>query len=63
MDTRKQERLDARLADDFAQTESIHHEELLVLDPEEIAALAGMGPSAYHIPAEELVQKAALLPE
>ncbi len=63
VDTRKQERLDARLADDFAQTESIHHEELLVLDPEEIAALAGMGPSAYHIPAEELVQKAALLPD
>lgn len=63
VDMQKQERLDAKLAGDFAPTASTYHEEPLALASAEIAALAGMGPSAYHIPAEELVHRAAQLPE
>ena len=61
VDRRKQERLDARLAEDFVPVFSARYDEFLALSPTEVAALAAMGPSAFHIPAEEVVRKSALL--
>jgi 23S rRNA (guanine745-N1)-methyltransferase len=63
VDTRKQERLGATLVEDFVLTGSVCRDEFLVLTPAEVAALAEMGPSAFHIPGEEIARKAALLPD
>jgi 23S rRNA (guanine745-N1)-methyltransferase len=61
VDERKQERLEARLGQDFAPAGSVCRDEFLALTPAEIEVLAGMGPSAFHVPAEEIARKAGLL--
>jgi 23S rRNA (guanine745-N1)-methyltransferase len=61
VDERKQERLEAKLAEGFVPVFSVRYAESLKLSPSEIAALAGMGPSAFHISAKEIARKSALL--
>jgi 23S rRNA (guanine745-N1)-methyltransferase len=61
VDERKQDRVEAQLAEDFIQTSSVHRDEFLMLTPAEVSAVAEMGPSAFHIPSEEIGERAALL--
>jgi 23S rRNA (guanine745-N1)-methyltransferase len=61
VDRRKPERLEAKLAGHFVLAGSVCRDEFLVLTPAEVAALVEMGPSAFHIPAEEIARKAAFL--
>jgi 23S rRNA (guanine745-N1)-methyltransferase len=61
VDERKQERLEVKLAEDFVPAGSVCRDEFLALTPAEIAVLAEMGPSAFHVPAEEISRKAGLL--
>ncbi len=59
VDTRKRERLDAGLSGGFTPIASTDFEDSLALTPADAATLVGMGPSAYHISAEELAQRTA----
>ncbi len=63
VDERKHERLEAKLAEDFVPAGSVCRDEFLVLTPAEIAVLVEMGPSAFHVQAEEIARRAALLAE
>lgn len=61
VDERKQERVEAQLAEDFIQMGCVRRDEFLMLTPAEITILAEMGPSAFHIPSEEIAERAVLL--
>ncbi len=61
VDEQKHERLEAKFADYFVLAGSVCRDEFLLLTPAEVAVLVEMGPSAFHVPAEEIARKAALL--
>jgi 23S rRNA (guanine745-N1)-methyltransferase len=63
VDTRKQDRLDAKVSGDFALVAATDYEESLMLTRTDAATLVGMGPSAYHIPNAELKRRTAELEE
>jgi 23S rRNA (guanine745-N1)-methyltransferase len=63
VDARKQDRLDAKVSGDFALAAVTDYEESLTLTRIDAVTLAGMGPSAYHIPDEELKRRTAELKE
>ncbi len=62
VDARKEERLHARLHPSFELGARDVLERELHLTREEVLLLAAMGPSAFHVPAEELRRRADALP-
>ncbi|MBO0892362.1 MAG: rRNA (guanine-N1)-methyltransferase, partial [Acidothermales bacterium] len=63
VDERKDERLAGTLGAHFTAAGSHPHEQALCLDRSDVLALASMGPSAWHVPPEELAGRVADLPE
>lgn len=62
VDGRKQQRLDAQLADRFRLVDRRDREFGLSLDPAEAEAVVAMGPSAWHATPEALRERIARLP-
>ncbi|WP_426753581.1 putative RNA methyltransferase [Myxococcus sp. Y35] len=62
VDTHKEERLHARLRPTFEPGTRESLELDMALTREEVFLLAAMGPSAFHVPAEELRRRADALP-
>jgi len=63
VDDRKPERLDAQLSAQFTQIETAEVARTMELTHAEVAALAGMGPSAWHTDADALAAAIASLAE
>lgn len=63
VDDRKPERLDAQLSAHFSLLETAEVARTMELTHSEVAALAGMGPSAWHTDAAALAAAIASLPE
>lgn len=63
VDDRKPERLDAQLSARFTVPETAGVDQVMQLSHAEVAALAGMGPSAWHTDAAALAAAIASLPE
>ncbi|MFI0412324.1 putative RNA methyltransferase [Actinomadura sp. 3N508] len=63
IDKRKTERTDAALAGYFKLDSRQELETEAVLTHEEIVTLVGMGPSAHHVPAEQLRERLVRLPD
>lgn len=59
----KQERVDAKLAPHFTPVEQRGCEFRMDLRHGDVAALVGMGPSAFHTPAAALAERLAALPD
>ncbi|MFI0453871.1 putative RNA methyltransferase [Actinomadura sp. 6N118] len=63
VDEEKSERMELALGGDFETTTQEKLETEVSLGREDVATLVGMGPSAHHIPAEELAERVAKLPD
>lgn len=63
VDERKADRLEGKMAGHFAVAESLVVKQSMALTRADIAALAGMGPSAYHTDKAALEARIAGLPE
>lgn len=63
VDERKPERLDAQLSEQFTRASTTEVGRPMRLSHVEVAALAGMGPSAWHTDAEALATAIGRLPE
>lgn len=63
VDPNKDEAVAAGLEDRFRQSKRDRHEVSLLLSHQEVAALVGMGPSAWHVTPEEFQSRIAALPE
>ncbi|WUI03796.1 methyltransferase domain-containing protein [Spirillospora sp. NBC_00431] len=63
IDKRKTERTDAALAGYFKLDSRQEQETEAVLTHDEIVTLVGMGPSAHHVPAEQLRERLKQLPD
>lgn len=63
VDERKEERLAGTLGGHFTATESYEYEQALRLDRRDVVAVASMGPSAGHVPPDELDRRVAELDE
>lgn len=63
VDEEKSERMELALGGHFEPTSQEKLETEVSLGRQDVATLVGMGPSAHHIPAEELAERAAKLPD
>ena len=63
VDPNKDTAVAASLEDRFQMVRNDLHEQMLHLSHEEVAALVGMGPSAWHVDHGKLVERIAALPE
>ncbi|KAB2346775.1 putative RNA methyltransferase [Actinomadura rudentiformis] len=63
VDEEKSERMELALGGNFEPTSQENLETAVSLSRDDVATLVGMGPSAHHIPAEELAERAAKLPD